>query len=188
MKRLAAVVLLAVMSLPSPAGAETVARSLDELGRRIKPGQKVQVLLRSGRVMEGVITELDESSLTLSSGESQTFPADEVLRVDREGDPVGDGILKGTVFGVLAGAVVWLDSRGKSEEQLAADSCAGCDSPKMVAIGAAEGAIVGWLIDRFTRGRTRIYEAPLARPKRASVGVAPVVGEGRRGVAVAVSF
>jgi hypothetical protein len=187
MKRLAAVVLLAAMTAPAPAGAGTIARSLEELGRRVKPGQKVQVLERSGRLTEGVITEVSESSLTVFAGETRTVPAEEVLRVDREGDSVQDGIVKGAIVGAAAGAVVWLDSRGKSEEQLAAESCDGCGSPKFVAIGAAEGVLVGWLIDHFHKGRTLMYEGPLSRP-RASIGVAPVVGDGRRGLSVAVAF
>ena len=187
MKRMAAVVLLAAMTTPSPAGAETLARSLEELGRRMKPGQKVQVLERSGRLTEGVITEVSESSPSVFAGETRTVPAEEVLRVEREWDSVRDGIVKGAIVGLAAGAVVWLESRGKSEEQLAAEGCDGCGSPKYVAIGAAEGVLFGWLIDHFHKGRTLMYEAPLSRP-RASISVAPVVGDGRRGLSLAVAF
>lgn len=188
MKRVAAAVLLAAMLTPRPTRAEGAARSMEDLGRRMKPGQKVQVLERSGRLTEGMITGLDGESLTLFTDQNRTIPADEVLRVEREGDPVRDGVVKGALVGALAGAVVWLDSRGKSEEQLAAEECEGCDSPKIMAIAVAEGMLIGWLIDHFKKGRTRVYEAPLSRPKRAAVGVAPVVGDGRRGVAVAVLF
>jgi hypothetical protein len=188
MKRMAAVVLLAAMTTPSPAGAETVARSMDELGRRMKPGQKVQVLERSGRLTEGVITEVSESSLTLFAGENRTLPAEEVLRVDREGDPVWNGILIGAASGAVAGVVVLLSSRSLSEEQKLADNCPECTSPSIVAIAAAEGAAVGWLIDGLRKGRTRLYEAPLSRTRRATVDVTPVVGQGRRGLAVAVGF
>jgi len=44
MKRMAAVVLLAAMTMHSPAGAAEPTRSLEEFARGMKPGQKVQVL------------------------------------------------------------------------------------------------------------------------------------------------
>ena len=188
MKRVAAVLLLAAMTTPSPVGAETVARSLEELGRRLKPGQKVHVLERSGRLTEGVITELTESSLTLFAGENRTLGADDVLSVDREGDSVRNGVLIGAASGAVAGVVVLLSSRSLSQEQKMADDCPECSSPSIVAIAAAEGAALGWLIDALRKGRTHLYEAPLSRPKHVSAGVAPIVGNGRRGLAVAVGF
>jgi len=186
MKRVAAVLLLAAMTAPSPAGAEAVARSLGELGRRLKPGQKVHVLERSGRITEGVVTELTESSLTLYSGENRTLAADDVLLVDREGDSVKNGIVVGAVSGAVMGVLVMLSSKSLSEEQKIADDCPECASPSIVAVATAEGAALGWLIDALRKGRTHLYEAPLSRTT--SVKVTPLVDKGRRGLAVTVGF
>ena len=189
MKRAAAVLVLVGMMTPSPAMAETVARSMGELGRRVKPGQKVQVLERSGLVYEGVITGLDESALTVFAGENRTIAADDLLRVERNGDSVRNGIVIGTVVGGVLGALIMFDSKGQTDEELAAGGCnRDCTSPKMVVIGAAEGALLGWLFDAMRKGTTTVYEGPLPRQGRATVGVAPIVGEGRRGVSFAVEF
>jgi len=188
MKRAAAVLVLAGMMTPSPSMAETVARSLEDLGRRVKPGQKVQVLERSGRLYEGVVTGLDESALTVFAGESRTIAADELLRVERNGDSVRDGIVIGTLVGTVGGVIVLLGSRGESDEALAAQGCGNCKSPEIVALAAAEGALIGWLSDALHKGRTPLYEAPLSRQGRASVVVTPIVGDGRRGLSVGVDF
>jgi hypothetical protein len=184
MKRVAAVVLLVAMTMPSPAGAAEPARSLEEFARGMKPGQKVQVLERSGRLTEGVITEASESSLTVFAGENRTVAAEEVLRVDRAGDPVRNGILIGAVAGAALGlAGMWAypeDAESKAE-------CPTCKSPSMVAFFAVSGAGWGWLIDHLMKGRTTLYEAPMTR-SRASVSVAPILGKGRRGLTVAVGF
>ena len=168
MKRMAAVVLLMAMTTPPPAGAGTVAHSLEELGRRMKPGQKVRVLERSGRLTEGVITEVSESSLTLFAGENRTVAAEEVLRVDREGDSVLNGILIGAASGAVAGVVVLVSSRSLSEEQKLADKCPECSSPSIVAIAAAEGAAVGWLIDGLRKGLDATVRGP-AHPAEAGI-------------------
>ena len=190
MKRTAAVVLLAAMTMPSPAGAETVARSLEELGLRTRPGQKVQVLERSGRLTEGVITEISESSVTVFAFENRTLPAEDILRVDREGDSVKNGILIGVAAGVAGGALIKAYYSSLPEEQKqGVDECPPCDSlPTMMVTGAMSGAFWGWLVDHLKKGRTPLYEAPLARTSRATVSVTPVVGKGRRGLTVAVGF
>jgi len=185
MKRMAAVVALAAMTMPSPAGAGTVARSLDELARRMKPGQKVQVLERSGRLSEGVITDISESSVTLFSGESRALPVEDVLRVDREGDSVRNGTLIGAGVGAAFGAFSML--LYTKEDEVTYD-CPQCNSPEVIPIFAVVGAGWGWLADYMKKGRTPLYEASLARPRRASVNVAPIVGNGRRGLRVAVAF
>lgn len=188
MKRMAAVVLLVAMTMPAPAGAETVARSLEELGVRLKPGQKVQVLERSGRLTEGLITGISESSLTVFAGESRTLAAEDVLRVDRAGDSVRNGILIGAVSGAAAGALVLWSYSQMTEEQKAATTCPECDSPDIIGAYAVFGAGAGWLIDKLRKGRTDLYAAPLSRATRATVRVTPVVGQGRRGLTVAVGF
>jgi len=185
MKRTAAVVLLAAMTMPSPAGAETVARSLEELGRRTRPGQKVQVLERSGRLTEGVITDVSESSLTVFAGENRTVAAEEVLRVDREGDSVRNGILIGAGLGAAFGGLSVLLY---TEEDEVTYVCPQCTSPEIIPVFAIMGAGWGWLIDHLRKGRTPLYEAPLSRTSRPTVSVTPVVGKGRRGLTVAVGF
>jgi hypothetical protein len=190
MKRAAAVLLLAAMAVPSPAFAADVARSLEELGRRIKAGEKVQVLERSGRLTEGVITEVSESSLTVFAFENRTLPAEDILRVDREGDSVRNGILIGVAVGVAAGALAGVSySYVPEEEKAARGPCPMCESiPAMMAMGAVSGAFWGWLVDHLKKGRTPLYEASLSRTSRATVTVAPVVGKGRRGLSLAVAF
>src|SRR4029453_8812623 len=188
MKGAGGVLVLAGMMTPSPSTAETVAQSLGELGRRVKPGQKVQVLERSGRLYEGVITELDESALTVFAGESRTIAADELLRVERHGDSVRDGIVIGTLAGTVGGVIVMLGSRGETDEALAAQGCGNCKSPEIVALAAAEGALIGWLIDAPPKGPPQLCEPPPPRQARPSVIVPPIVGEGRRGLSVGVDF
>jgi hypothetical protein len=190
MKPAAALLVLAAMATPSPALAADVARSLEDLGRRIKPGEKVQVLERSGRVTEGVITELSESSVTVFAFENRTVPAEDILRVDREGDPVRDGILIGVAAGVAAGALAGASYAHVPEEEKAATApCPMCESiPAMMAMGAVSGAFWGWLVDHLEKGRTPLYEASLSRTSPATVTVTPVVGRGRRGLSVAVAF
>jgi hypothetical protein len=188
MKRWAAVVLLAAMTMPSPAGAGEVAHSLEDLGRRLEPGQKVQILERSGRLSEGMVTELTGSSLTLLAAEARAIAADDILRVDQEGDSVRNGILIGAGSGAALGLLTALAYASLSEEEKSI-TCPECGSPStMVGTYVVLGAGLGWLIDGLKKGRTRLYQAPLARTSRATVTVAPVVGKGRRGLTVAVGF
>jgi hypothetical protein len=53
----------------------------------------------------------------------------------------------------------------------------------MVAMGAVSGAFWGCLFDHLKKGR-----ASLSRTSRPTVSVTLVVGQGRRGLSVAVAF
>lgn len=141
------------------------ANSPAELAARLESGHTIFVLDTMSREVRGVFGELTGSGITLMvDGKLRELPFAEVRRVTRHGgDPLWNGVLIGAAVGGLSGAAF------------------GGAAP---AVGAAVfyGGI-GALVDMVRKGRVVVYDAP-----RPSVTVTPLVGPGRRGIALAVAF
>ena len=157
--RLIALTVVAMLGFGTPARAQKAqtgtASSFAELSRR--------ALLRSGDRLEVVTPEatrtgkfagfINNKLLLKIKGASVVMEEASVHRIDRRGDPVGNGALAG---GTTLGAVF-----------LVAE--AGCDGWSCVGVGRAAGAgfvlggILGLIGDALHSARDTVYERPAAR-------------------------
>ena len=167
--RLVACSLIVALVLPhrgeaQPQAGPQVASSFEELQRTLQPGETVYVTDVRGAEARGRLVLLSGAELHLNAyGERHTFPALTVVSVARPiRDPVRNGVLigmsAGAGFGIVATATV-------RDDQCAPPRNCGLQlHVAQVLIGAAWGALTGWLIDKNTQGRKVVYLRRPAQP------------------------
>lgn len=169
-------IIIAVLTLSCLWTPALSAQTLDSAARLTRPDDIVLVEDVDGRTIKGQLVALSETSISLLTPGAVVIPAERVRRIDKLGDPVGDGLKRGAlVGGVLGtfGAAVVL--RRKDLVLL---------MPKIMT-AAVEGGLLGMLFDSMHQGRTTVYRAAGVR---SGIGVAPLIGRGGRGVVVSVMF
>ena len=147
--------LVAGTVLAAPIHAQTLA----DAARRIKVGDTVYVQDRDRRTIEGRLVSLDEQGVHLTSPGAVAVPASQILRMDRLGDPLWDGALKGALIGL---PMSWLSLQG----------CSG-STRKCFAGAEVMWTLGGVLFDWLHQGRTNVYKAP--GPGSLNLTVAPMV-------------
>jgi len=166
---------LAVFAIlaPSPALAQTVANSFEELRQVLKKGQTVVVTDASGQRTKGKVADVSPSSLVIFIPEARTFAEGTVTEI-RATDPLSNGALIGAAIGM--GLAMW--------DYLIDPSEPGNAAVFTVAIGL--GTAVGTAIDALVnRGGKILYGSP--RQTRRLM-ISPVLGKDRQGVLVSVRF
>jgi hypothetical protein len=144
-------------------------RALDEVRRKLTPGQTIYVLDTLSRETQGVLISVLPASLRLGVGSDERDIAwNEIQQVARRGDSAADGALVGAL--IMAGVYV-------------APAIA-TDQPGAILWGAAIGAGIGALIDGAISGKTVVYRAP----EQPTMTVVPVVLPGRASVRLALRF
>lgn len=159
--------------LGSVVSTSAVYAQSDFSGLRIRPGDVVYVTEPSGHEVRGRITGLSPSALTV---DGRTFEPAPGLKIERRGDPVWDGALKGFAIGAVVGTVL-----GSGECSL--------DWPFwkcVVAVGGWFGAF-GTLFDLGHVGRTRVYLGTSGRLPQ-SMRFAPHPAIVSRSLAVQITF
>jgi len=190
--RLARVVEILTASIlliaPALAVAQEPVTSFEQLGRRLKPGDRIWVTDAKGREVEGRIQRVWADALTVDTEPPRTFPARDVslIRQTRR-----DSLWNGTLIGLGIGG------------GLASAWCLGAaldDSPSVNAgVECAEGFIVfgglgtllGLVIDAAVPGKGLVvYRAPGASgaPGHARLSIAPLITPRTKGVALSYSF
>jgi hypothetical protein len=156
--------------------------AFDNLGTKVKPGQKVIVIDQQGRRTEGLVDTVSATALVVnfyrgavtdsSLTTTRTFTPDEVWSVQKPGH-IWDGAIKGAIVGLIPAGI------------FAAAECYHCDEGSFTAFTVGMGAAIGLGIDALFGPKT-VYR----RASRASrVSLAPIVGtRGRRGVAASIRF
>ena len=175
-------VLLLVFAFGGPAAAQGVASSFDQLSVLVAAGDRITVEDVAGKRLNGRIGTLSGGRLTLvtRAGTRELGEAD-VVQIRQRRD---DSLLNGAIVGAAAGtayfvtlmAVLWDRDGG------------GVIVPTAIAGGlmmAGMGAAAGVGIDALITGRQVIYRRP---PSAGRVTVSPLMGNGRRGAAIAVKF
>lgn len=163
--------------------AQGVASSFDQLGVLVKPGDKISVVDVAGREVEGRIGILSRDALILSTaaGMRELGEADVAKIRQRRDDSLKNGAIIGAVAGTsygLAGlALATMTSDGGDVNKVGATTA--------VLLCTGIGAAIGVGIDALITRRQVIYQKPASG---SSVGVSPLFGHGRRGVAVSVQF
>lgn len=167
MKAIAATLALACMLGPTAASAQTA----DDTAQRARTGDTIFVTDLAGQTSRARLVSISTDSVRVLSPAARDIPLDQLLRIDKLGDPLRDGFLRGAVVGGAVGAFAAL-TQGDFPYSLL-----------KVTTGMAEFALIGGLVDWLHRGHTTIYRAP-----EKSVTVAPVIAPGRRGLALSVTF
>lgn len=189
---------MAVTLLPRTAGAQTIARSFEELQRLFKPGPTVVVTDLMGRRTTGRVVDLSESSLVLEprgeGGTRRTFAESSVAEIRRT-----DSAWSGTLIGLAVGIGL---AKGLCEQDW--ELCRGASvvgaqfgvrglpvngshvfGPLMLS-ALIGGPLAGGLIDR-AKGNNTIYLAR-SRSSQSSVAVSPWHIHGGGGMSVAFRF
>ncbi|MGH9239797.1 MAG: hypothetical protein ACRD3G_17275 [Vicinamibacterales bacterium] len=153
-----------------PQAGPEVASSFEELQRTLQPGETVYVTDARGAEARGRLVLLSGTELHLNAdGERHTFPVLTVATVARAiRDPVRNGVLigmsAGAGLGIVGTATDFVDDQCR-----ATGRCGLQADVARVLIGAAWGALAGWLIDKHTQGRKVVYRHQPAQPWPMSV-------------------
>jgi len=188
--RLASVVEILTASIvliaPAFAVAQEPVTSFDQLGLRLKPGDRIWVTDAKGREVEGRIQRVWADALTVDTEPLTTFPARDVNLI-REARP--DSLRNGTLIGLGVGgslASAWCLAAAHSPSVSAGAECA----EGFIVFGGL-GTLLGLVIDAAVVGKGLVvYRAPGASgaPGRARLSVAPVIMPRTKGVALSISF
>jgi hypothetical protein len=117
-------------------------------------GAEIAIVDREGIVREGVVMAASADEVTMSfSGTPKTFSRDAVASGERLRDGRRDGVIKGAIFGALAGFVVM---QGYPSEGSA--RAAGFVSTVAIYSG------IGWVLDAAQTHREPIYRAQAPAP------------------------
>ena len=179
------------------AGAQTVARSFEELRRDLKPRDTVVVTDGSGAKTHGRIMQISESSLLIRTKERErdpsgheytswtgqrTFAQTDVTVIIRK-----DSLWNGTLLGLGAGVAAYALARTTDScAPFPYDLCYNSYGVFPLLVYPTIGAIAGALIDRAT-GNVKVYLAPSGGSAK-SVTVSPRLRHGGGGIAVSMKF
>ena len=167
-------VIAVLLSLGSRAHAQTPPGSLPNLSLVI--GERIEVTGDDGSVFTGRVIRVSDASLVLEIDRKTTELAPHQIRtIGRwEKDSVVNGILIGTGLGFVVPAFISAAvDTGEPGEAAAL----------LIPPGVCIGLAVGWIVDALHHAKVQIFPATPAR-----VTVAPVLGQGRKGVAASLRF
>lgn len=100
-----------------------------------------------GPLIAGSLLSLTaESVALLVGGDTRTLPLHGVKRIEREGDPTGDGVQKGALL--LGLACFLMCGQGVSN---------GGEFGRVIVSNMVIGGLIGWQLDRDHIGRSQIY-------------------------------
>ena len=192
LRRDALVILTCVLVLPGSASGVraqpavepepvAVTRSFRELKDRVRSGATIFVTDASGREVRGTLSELSETSLSLMvDGGLREFSESEVSVIKlRQRDSLWNGFLVGVAAGT-APALYWLLADP--------NECSGSICMEDLMIGVIAGGAIGLAVDAAVQARVIVYRGPPSSSTSAAITVSPIVGEGRKGVALGISF
>jgi hypothetical protein len=172
----------------APAQAAPPQADAEEIGRRVKEGQKVRITDDQGREWRGRIATLAPDTLTLVMPDRREvdFGYGNILRIDRPHDSLANGALIGLASGAALGLLGVL-AEENAECEPGFFSCGDPTGAAYVAVPAVLGglgAAIGVGIDALIRRDPNLYQ----RGGQARVIVSPALGHGVRGVAVTLRW
>ena len=169
---------VAVLLPAAPAAAQGTFGNLPD---KIHRGQKVIVVDAQGAVTEGTVEDITGSTLVVnyfrgrikdpSLQTTRTFTPDDVRRVKKPSH-LWDGAIKGAIVGLIPALI-----------NIGAD-CYDCMEGPFTLFTVGVGAAAGVGIDALSGPKTIFRRDATA----SRVGVAPMVGGGRKGIVAAYRF
>jgi hypothetical protein len=160
-----------------------VASSFDQLTVLVKPGDKVTVVEVTGRESSGRIGTLSRDALILvtSDGPRQLSEVEVASISQRRGDSLKNGAIIGAVAGAgyfLTAVAIFSTIEDDGDIIMPAAVVSGLTC-------AGLGAAIGVGIDALISRRQAIFQKPAGGSR---ISASPVLGRGRRGMAVTVEF
>ena len=172
---------MAWLAAVSPAHAQQVASSFDELRRLVTVGETVHVTNTNGTKARGRIVGLAESSLDVIVGSDEAvlrFAERDVNNIVAERrDSIWNGPLIGMAVGAGAGLIIELGA--KTEYQ-------SFNGGGAIGLGTV-GFLIGLSIDAVNRQKVMVYVHP-HDPKSASLRIAPFLSKSGTGLQVSIAF
>jgi hypothetical protein len=162
--------------------AQDVASSFEQLRVLIKPGDKITVVDVAGREADGRIEKLSRDTLTLTSAAGRRELGE--VDVGEIRQRRGDSLKNGAIIGAVAGTAYYLTMAALLSDSDGGDVIIGTAVAGGV-LFAGMGAAAGAGIDALISGEQVIYRR---NSRQGRLGVSPLFGRGRRGVAVTVKF
>jgi hypothetical protein len=175
--RIAALIIL----VAATAEAQELAGTVDQLRVLVKPGDKLTVVDDSGQRVEGKVSSLSASALSLTvSGATRQFLSTEVNSIEKRGP---DSLKNGALIGLAIGA-------GIGAAGMIALAATADDPGPFIAVGVLMyggiGAGIGTGFDALIEGRRVIYAK--SGSAGSTVTVAPMFTGSRKGVRVSLRF
>jgi len=160
-RQFAPLVILLISFLLSPLtlAAQTGTRDWSRLSS-VAAGSKLSVKLRNGKKVDGTLSSVSDTSLTLSVKNVATeVKRDDVLTVHQfAGKSAGKSTLIGLGVGAGVGAVLGIaaDASNNDDGFEKIDNVAAAG---IAVVGAAAGAITGFVIGKTRKKKVLVYEA-----------------------------
>jgi hypothetical protein len=161
----------------------------EEIGRRVRAGQKVRITDDQGREWRGRVETLAPDTLTLVMPDRREvdFTYGNILRIDRPHDSLANGALIGLASGAALGFLAVISEENADCDPGAFFSCSDPGGAAYIGVPAVLGglgAAIGVGIDALISRDPNLYQ----RGRQARVIVSPALGHGVRGVAVALRW
>jgi hypothetical protein len=182
--RTGVVALTALLFASSPCPAQTEA---DAIRSCVKGGQKVSVTTDGGEVLEGRIDAITADGLSIrTAAASADVPFEQVVRIDRPHDGLGNGALIGLGTGAALGLIAAAadDDHGHCDNLYTCSDYGGGGYAAVTLLGAGLGTAVGVAVDALVHGKREIYRRTGGRHVTAS----PAFGRGVRGAVVSITW
>jgi len=163
------------------ASAQTIPSTFQDLQYLVRPGDRVMVVDMEGSKTTGRIAELDESALSIKSGDGERrFRQEQVLVIrHRQPDSIRNGVALGAAIGAGLGVVTELSCGGNDDY---------CGKPGWVTLGATMwGMGIGMFADLLHETPRDVFRRGSDRTSR-SLTVAPLIGRGAAGGQVALRW
>ena len=187
--------LAAALLVPGSAAAQKagpISASWDALPGVMADNARVVVKTRDGHTTKGRLRGLSDTAIVVESGQVRTIPAADVVSIEERlgRRPVMRGMKVGLYGGLtMFGFYLWAAAPYLIHSVPCAPADEDCITGSDVlyaafalpALGAAVGAGLGALAPGQ---RTLVYKAGAD----AALGIAPIAGKGRRGIALRVAF
>jgi hypothetical protein len=165
----------------TPAAAQGVARSFNQLQVLVHPGDAIRVVDESGREVRGRIEQVTDATLRLLvRSRTEELAESQVAQIfQRRSDPLGNGALWGLAIGAGLVGVAGLVEPPRRDET-------GFYVLALV-VYAGAGAGVGVGIDALIRRERLVFERQPAG-RATEVRLAPILGRGRKGLMLSLRF
>ena len=163
------------------ASGQTVPSTFQDLQFVVRPGDRVMVVDMEGTRTSGRISELDESALSIRSGDGERrFRPEQVLVIrHRQPDSIRNGVALGAAIGAGLGVITELSCGGNDDY---------CPQPGWVTLGTTMwGMGIGMFADLLHETPRDVFRRGSDRASR-SLTVAPLIGRGAAGGQVALRW
>ena len=127
----------------------------------IPAGNKLSVKLKNGKKMDGTLSSVSDTALTLMVKNTSTeIKRDDIHSVHQVG---GTSVTKSTLIGLGAGAgagaLLGAVGEASDDDNSFGDLNGGAVAAGLAVLGAAAGAITGFVIGKTRKKKVHIYEA-----------------------------